>query len=183
MIISPPLAATEMSSQTIISYLSGDAFREIVCLYGRQVLLKHMKTIDRLAVVIAGVLCLTLFCCSKERLNAYSDSVWTGEYPIQTENGTTGEWEDHTGIMTLYFQHSGLDCIVETGIAGLYAVNRTKYETRWSAETQFALYSSAGGQSLLCYSGTINGGLLSLQALNCDGIAATYTLSRMPLQE
>ena len=145
--------------------------------------MKDMKTIERIAVAITSVIILTLVSCSKESRNVYSNSAWSGEYPIQTENGTTGELEDHTGVMTLYFQHDGLDCIVETGIAGLYAVNRIKYEARWSGETQFALYSSSGGQSLLGYSGTICGGILTLQVLNCDGVAATYELTRMPLPE
>ena len=145
--------------------------------------MKDMKTIERIAVAITSVIILTLVSCSKESRNVYSNSAWSGEYPIQTENGTTGELEDHTGVMTLYFQHDGLDCIVETGIKGLYAANRIKYEARWSGENQFALYSSSGGQSLLCYSGTISGGVLTLQVLNCDGVAATYELTRMPLPE
>ena len=145
--------------------------------------MKDMKTIERIAVAITSVIILTLVSCSKESRNVYFHSAWSGEYPIQTVNGTTGELEDHTGVMTLYFQHEGLDCIVETAIEGLYAANRIKYEARWSGENQFALYSSSGGQSLLCYSGTISSGVLTLQVLNCDGVAATYELTRMPLLE
>lgn len=142
-----------------------------------------MITKDIFATAIAGIVCLTLVSCSKERLNIYSDSAWAGEYPVQTENGTTGELEDHIGTIILYFRHGGEACTLETGIVGLYAANRIKYEARWSGETQFALYSSSGGQSLLCYSGRISNGILTLQALNCDGVAATYELTRMPLLE
>lgn len=164
-------------------FIFRDAFREVVCLYGGNEKLKDMKTIEKKVVVITGIIVLTLVSCSKESRNVYSDSAWSGENPIRMVNGTTGELEDHTAVMTLYFQHDGLECIVETGIAGLCAANRIRYEARWSRENQFALYSSSGGQSLLCYSGTISGRILTLRVLNCDGVAATYELTRMPLQE
>lgn len=150
---------------------------------GQKMNLKDMKTIHRLAVAITNVICLTLVSCSKESPNYYTHSMWSGEYPIQTVNGTTGEIEDHTGTMTLYFQQSEADCIVETGIVGLYAANRIRYEARWSGKTQFSLYSYSGGESMLCYSGTISEGELTLMAINCDSVAATYKLSRMPLLE
>ena len=66
-----------------------------------------MKTLDRLTVALAGMMCLALVSCSKESLNAYSDYVWCGEYPVQTINGTAGEMEDHTGTVMLQFLHSG----------------------------------------------------------------------------
>ena len=142
-----------------------------------------MKTISRLAVAIAGVMCLTLVSCSKESMNAYSDSVWFGEFPFQTENGTTGEGENHDVTILLQFLHGGNECIIETGIVGMYSVNRRKFEVRWSGKDHFALYSYSGHQSLHEYSGTIKNETMDLQALNCDGIAATYALSRIPLRE
>ena len=145
--------------------------------------LKDMKTINRLTAALAGVMCLTLVSCSKESRDAYSDYVWCGEFPVQTENGTTGEREDHTGTIMLQFLHGGNECILDTGITGLFAVNRRKFEVRWSEKDQFALYSYSGNQSLHEYSGTIKNETMDLQALNCDGIAATYALSRIPLRE
>ena len=142
-----------------------------------------MKTISRLAVAITGVICLTLVSCSKESMNVYSDYVWCGEFPIQTVNGTTGETEDHTGTIMIQFLNSGNECVIYTGISGLMAANRIKYEVRWSGKDNFALYSYSGHQSLHEYSGTIKGETMDLQALSCDGIAATYELSRIPLQE
>ena len=145
-----------------------------------------MKTIDRLTAALAGVMCLTLVSCSKESRDAYSNYVWCGEFPVQTENGTTGEREDHTGtIITimLQFRHGGNECILDTGIAGLFAVNRRKFEVRWSGKDHFALYSYSGHQSLHEYSGTIKSETMALQALNCDSVAATYELSRIPLRE
>lgn len=138
-----------------------------------------MSIRNRLSIIAAAALCLACASCSKSDKNPYGNSIWTGEYPTQTQNGTTGEIEDHTGSICLYFQKDGEECTVETGIVDLYAVNRTTYEARWSDMHHFSLYSAAGGQELHCYSGEIGGGKLMLQALNCDGVAATYELHRL----
>ena len=142
-----------------------------------------MITKDRFAAIIAGIVCLTLVSCSKERLNIYSDSAWAGEYPVQTENGTTEELEDHTGYIMLQFLNNGIECTIYTGISGMIGTNCRKFEARWSGKDSFALYRTSGHQSLLEYSGTITGDKMTLQALNCDSVAATYELSRISLLE
>lgn len=38
----------------------------------------------------------------------YADYVWTGEYPVKIQNGTTGEMEDHTGVIMLQFLNGGI---------------------------------------------------------------------------
>ena len=58
-----------------------------------------MKAIDRIAIVAFGFLCMTIAACTKVETDSYSDYAWTGEYPIKTQNGTTGEMEDHTGVI------------------------------------------------------------------------------------
>lgn len=142
-----------------------------------------MKAIDRIAIVAFGFLCMTIAACTKVEIDSYSDYAWTGEYPIKTQNGTTGEMEDHTGVIMLQFQNGGMECFVNTGISGMYGMNCRKYEARWSEKDCFALYRSSGGQSLLEFSGTITGDKMTLQALNCDSVAATYELSRISLLE
>ena len=142
-----------------------------------------MITKDRFAAIIAGIVCLTLVSCSKGRLNIYSDSAWAGEYPVQTENGTTGELEDHTGYIMLQFLNNGIECTIYTGISGMIGTNCRKFEARWSGKDSFALYRTSAHQSLLEYSGTITGDKMTLQALNCDSVAATYELSRISLLE
>ena len=142
-----------------------------------------MKRIDKVVLAVFGILCLMCVACTKEETDPYSDYVWTGEYPIKIQNGATGEREDHTGTIMLQFLHGGNECILDTGIAGLFAVNRRKFEVRWSGKDQFALYSYSGHQSLHEYSGTIKSETMALQALNCDSVAATYELSRIPLRE
>ena len=145
--------------------------------------LKDMKTIERIAVAITSVIILTLVSCSKESQNVYSNSAWSGEYPIQTVNGTTGELENHTGVIMLQFLNNGIECTIYTGISGMIGTNCRKFEARWSGKDSFALYRTSGHQSLLEYSGTITGDKMTLQALNCDSVAATYELSRISLLE
>ncbi len=142
-----------------------------------------MKSIDIVIIAVLGVLFLGCAACTKVETDPYSDFVWTGEYPIKTQNGTTGEMEDQTGVIMLQFLNGGIECIVDTGIAGMISANRRKFEARWSGKESFALYRSSGGQSLMEYMGTISGDIMTLKVLNCDSIAATYELSRMPLQE
>lgn len=142
-----------------------------------------MKAIDRVAFVVSGFLCLAFAACTKVGADPYSDYAWAGEYPIKTLNGTTGDMEDHSGVIMLQFLNSGIECIVDTGISGLFALNRRKFEVRWSGKDSFALYRSSGGQSLLVYSGTITGEKMTLQALSCDSVAATYELQRISLRE
>ena len=123
-----------------------------------------MKAIEKLFVAAVSVLCLACVSCSQKEdiTNEYAPSWWRGEYAVQIENATTETLEDHTGVSEFV---------------------RSEYEVRWFSGNQFAFYSSAGDQSLLCYSGTISGTKMTLKALNCDSVAATYKLSRMPLQE
>lgn len=142
-----------------------------------------MKAIDRIAIVAFGFLCMTIAACTKVETNPYSDYAWTGEYPVKTQNGTTGEMEDHTGVIMLQFLNNGIECIIYTGISGMIGTNCRKFEARWSGNDSFALYRTSGHQSLLEYSGTITGEKMTLQALNCDSVAATYELSRISLLE
>ena len=142
-----------------------------------------MKAIERVVFAALGFLCLAFVACTKVEKDPYSDYAWTGEYPIKTQNGTTGEMEDHTGVIMLQFLNNGIECIVDTGISGMISTNRRKFEVRWSGKDSFALYRTSGHQSLLEYSGTITGDKMTLQALNCDSVAATYELSRISLLE
>ena len=82
-----------------------------------------MKAIDRIAIVAFGFLCMTIAACTKVETDSYSDYAWTGEYPIKTQNGTTGEMEDHTGVIMLQFLNNGIECTIYTGISGMIGTN------------------------------------------------------------
>ena len=141
-----------------------------------------MKTIAEYAIAVLGMVCLTFASCTKEETEKpySSDYFWTGKYPVKTQNGTDGELEDRTGYIVLQFENDGAQCVVETGIEGLLAMNRITLEARWSASDSFGLFRTAADQSLLAYMGTITGESMALMACNCDGIAATYSLVRLP---
>ena len=141
-----------------------------------------MKTMFRTLAAAFGILCLVFTSCTREEVNPYSNSVWVGEYPVETINGTTGQTEDHTGTIMLQFIDGGNRCRVFTSIAGLIATNMVSYDARWTSGSQVALFSSAGDQSILVYSGTVSEGIMTLQALNCDSVAASYSLTRMKLE-
>jgi len=139
-----------------------------------------MIAIDKIVAAAVSVLCMTCASCTQkdEIIKEYAPSWWRGEYAVQIENATSGALEDHMALMELDFLEDGKEGWVITGIPGVSEFVRSEYEVRWSSGNQFAFYSSAGDQSLLCYSGTISGTEMTLKALNCDSVAATYKLSR-----
>lgn len=136
-----------------------------------------MRLIKKLTEICLGALCLVSISCSKEEINPYSESIWSGTYPVQTINNTTEEIEDHNAVIILTFRDNGDKCNLMHGIEGMFGMNSINYEVRWSASNQFGLYNTAAGQSILCYSGTISGEKMALKALNCDSVAATYELN------
>ncbi len=139
-----------------------------------------MIAIDKIVAAAVSVLCMTCASCTQKDdiIKEYAPSWWRGEYAVQIENATSGALEDYTALMELDFLEDGKEGWVITGIPGVSEFVRSEYAVRWSSGNQFAFYSSAGDQSLLCYSGTISGTEMTLKALNCDSVAATYKLSR-----
>ena len=139
-----------------------------------------MIAIDKIVAAAVSVLCMTCASCTQkdEIIKEYAPSWWRGEYAVQIESATTGTLEDHTALMELDFLDNGKEGWIIIGVPGVSEFVRSEYEGRWSSGNQFAFYSSAGDQSLLCYSGTISGTEMTLKALNCDSVAATYKLSR-----
>lgn len=137
----------------------------------------------RLFAIIGVVLACALFSsCTKEESGSAFDSVlWTGTYPSQTLNNDTKEMEDHTSCISLQFCHSGLECIVDTGIAGAYGMNRTNYEVKWYSKENFTLCKTNGGQTIQYYSGTIKGNKMSFEFLSCDKVERTIELEKVEL--
>ena len=125
-------------------------------------------------ILLIGIVSVS---CSKMDVT-YDDTVWFGEYPVQTLNGTTGELEDQTAVIGLHFGEESTVCAVTHGLVGLFGTNVVKYDVRWSARDSFSLSKSAGGQTIMYYSGIISGENMKLDALNCDGIAGSYVLKK-----
>ncbi len=136
-----------------------------------------MKTIKR--IIFAAVLALVYVSCSKSSDIILTEAIWGCEYDVQTENGTTGEMEDHTGYIILHFSKNGMVCVLEKGISGMMSTTRISYEVRWSGENCFDLYDNLYGKRIHDYSGEIEGNKLTLKAYDAEGnVSETYELTK-----
>ena len=140
--------------------------------------------LGRLFAIIGVALACALFSsCTKEESGSAFDSVlWTGTYPSQTLNNDTKEMEEHTAGISLQFARSGLECIVERGIVGMYSINRIIYEVKWYSKNTFTLCKTQGGQTIQYYSGTIKGKKMSFEFLSCDKVERTIELEKVELK-
>lgn len=88
--------------------------------------------------------------------------------------------EGYTASISLEFNDDASVCTVETGIAGLYSANMTKYSVKWHSNDKFTLYETQGGQTVQYYSGTmVGGGTMSFEFLSCDKVEKTVELRWM----
>ena len=139
--------------------------------------------LGRLFAIIAVALSCALFSsCTKEEIGPACDKVlWTGTYPSRMLNNDTKEWEELTSCISLQFCHVGLECIVDTGIVELLAINRSIYEVKRHSKESFTLCKTNGGQTIQYYSGTINGDKMSFEILSCDKVERTIELEKVEL--
>lgn len=139
--------------------------------------------LGRLFAIIAVALSCALFSsCTKEEIGPACDKVlWTGTYPSRMLNNDTKEWEEWTSCISLQFCHVGLECIVDTGIVELLAINRSIYEVKRHSKESFTLCKTNGGQTIQYYSGTINGDKMSFEILSCDKVERTIELEKVEL--
>lgn len=135
-----------------------------------------MKTIKILATF--ALLCSLLLSCSKMEPE-YGSSMWLGACPVMTENGTTGDPEEHTAGIFLSFSPDGYKCTMTQGIKDLYESSMATYPVDWSASDTFTLYSNHKGQKIQLYSGKIEGEKMLFEFLSCDCIERTFELTRV----
>ena len=141
-----------------------------------------MKLRRLFAIIGVALACALVSSCTKEESGSASDNVlWTGTFPCQMLNNDTKEMEERTACISLQFRHSGLECIVYTGIVGMYAMNRTIYEVKWYSKENFTLCKTNGGQTIQYYSGTIKGNKMSFEFLSCDKVERTIELEKVEL--
>ena len=110
----------------------------------------------------------------------YGGTMWSGEYVIVEVDGN--QLYSHVGKIEMFFVPGDNQCSVAFGYKGSCVITAECYEVRWLSRNRFSLYSSSGDQTLLCFSGTISGDKMKLQALNCDSVAATYELVNVSYQ-
>lgn len=127
---------------------------------------------------VALIFVLSSSCTKEDSASAFESVFWSGTYPVQMLNNDTKEMEDHTGCTTLQFCRSGLECIVDTGIVGMFANNRSFYEVKWYSKENFTLCKTQGGQTIQYYSGTIKGNKMSFEFLSCDKVERTIELEK-----
>lgn len=139
--------------------------------------------LGRLFAIIAVALSCALFssCTKEESGPAFDNVLWTGTYPSRMLNNDTKEWEEWTSCISLQFCHVGLECIVDTGIVELLAINRSIYEVKRHSKESFTLCKTNGGQTIQYYSGTINGDKMSFEILSCDKVERTIELEKVEL--
>lgn len=154
------------------------------CIYKAETNLKDMKLTRLTAIIGIALSCMlsTSCTCKKDPIPGSGCDMWTGTYPVQTLNNDTKEMEDHVGCISLQFQKSRSECIVDTGIVGLLATNRIRYEVKWFTKETFTLCETKGGQTIQYYSGTITGGRMKLEFLSCDKVERTVELERIYLE-
>lgn len=136
-----------------------------------------MKITRIIAIIGIALSCPLLSSCSKNGPSSlYGSSFWAGNYPAQLQNNDTGDIEEYTACISLEFNDDASGCVVETGIVGLLATNRTSYSVKWHSTETFTLYEARGGQTIQYYSGTIIGDKMSFEFLSCDRVERTIEL-------
>ena len=142
-----------------------------------------MKLTRFFAVICTALACILSSSCTKgEAASAYKSSMWSGNYTIQVLNNDTNDMEECTASVFLQFSSSGHECTVETGIIGMYAINKSTYDVKWYSTDTFALCETNGGQTIQYYSGTIKGGKMSFEFLSCDKVERTVELEAVHLE-
>lgn len=139
-----------------------------------------MKKSRRLAIATLGALCLLSSSCSLDAPQQAQPPVYYGEFPVEMINNTTGETEEHTMVMAVYFWRAGMECYIETGIAGLLGANRHIYEARWDSDKDFSLFERWGDSARgPRYLGSLDGDRMTLKKLDDAGeVADTYELKK-----
>lgn len=135
-----------------------------------------MRRRTRIAAASLGALCL-LSACSKLGQDGFV--YWNGEYIVKMTSNTDGSVTERKGTMTLYFRNDGTECVIQTGIEGLYAVNRVTYATTWDSQTDFLLSQKEDPKMTPVFRGTIENDKLILRG--CSGttnMLPTYILHK-----
>ena len=142
-----------------------------------------MRTLSRIISVVAvGLLCLMGSSCAKEETKENPIlHDWCGYYVTLYKVDP----DEYALLLRLRFYNDGNNCWLHysshryvDGKTSLVDYEPIHYDVLWLRRDHFALYSTAGDQSLLVYSGQFVGDKLWLQAMNCDGASDSYVLFR-----
>ena len=130
-----------------------------------------------IAIAALGALCL-LSSCNLDKYNQGPETYWTAEYPVEMLDNTTGVWNGHTAIISVWFSCGKKIGVVETSIVGQFAGNRRTFEAKWDGDTAFGLYLNDCKEPRLVFSGELDGDKLALTRAGEEGSDQTYILTK-----
>ena len=133
-----------------------------------------MKTLRNIVIAVSLGL-LAISCTTFDDYadsSYYTDSSWYGEYYA----GPDEILGDLIYITILHFGDDGQVCTVFSGVKGAIGFSDEKYDVQWSSRNTFALTQTAGGQTVVYYSGKIAGKKMTLDAFSCYQVELTMQL-------
>ena len=110
----------------------------------------------RIITILAAIICLCS--CEKQEQSHWLYNVWSGEYDITMTNNDTGEKEPHVGVISLEFSDDRSECVVQKGVADLYAVTRKTFKAYLNEAEKIFVLNEGDYDSRILYWGQITSG-------------------------
>ena len=110
----------------------------------------------RILTILAAIICLCS--CEKQEQSHWLYNVWSGEYDITMTNNDTGEKEPHVGVISLEFSDDRSECVVQKGVADLYAVTRKTFKAYLNEAEKIFVLNEGDYDSRILYWGQITSG-------------------------
>ena len=133
----------------------------------------EMKTFRNIVIAVSlGLLAVSCTAFEDDYDDDFADSSWYGEYYA----GPDEILGDLIYITILHFGDDGQVCTVFSGVKGAIGFSDEKYDVQWSSRNTFALTQTAGGQTVVYYSGKIAGKKMTLDAFSCYQVELTIQL-------
>ena len=110
----------------------------------------------RILTILAVIICLCS--CEKQEQSHWLYNVWSGEYDITMTNNDTGEKEPHVGVISLEFSDDRSECVVQKGVADLYAVTRKTFKAYLNEAEKIFVLNEGDYDSRILYWGQITSG-------------------------
>ena len=107
----------------------------------------------RTLAILAALICLCS--CEKQEQSHWLYNMWSGEYDITMTNNDTGEKEPHVGVISLEFSDDRSECVVQKGVADLYAVTRKTFKSYLNETEKIFVLNEGDYDSRILYWGQI----------------------------
>ena len=107
----------------------------------------------RILTILAAMICLCS--CEKQEQSHWLYNMWSGKYDITMTNNDTGEKEPHVGVISLEFSDDRSECVVQKGVADLYAVTRKTFKAYLNEAEKIFVLNEGDYDSRILYWGQI----------------------------